>query len=85
MILLRLLNPWAIAGIAISLCPAILLVIQRGETRHWKKQSGQFEQLYRGEQFAFAAAVGNYRAAADAARTADKANAERVASEQRDH
>lgn len=80
---LRFLNAQGIAGIAISLCLAILLVIQKGETRHWKKRSSQFEQLYRGQQSTFVTTVANYRAAADGARAADKANAERVASEQR--
>jgi hypothetical protein len=61
----------------------ILLMIQKGETRHWKKQSGQFEQLYHNEQSALIGTVANYRAAADQARAADKANAERVAAEQR--
>ena len=72
--ILRLLGPQGIAGLAASLCLALLLVLQKGETRHWKKQSGQFEQLYRGEQAAFATTVANYRAAAEA---------ERVAAEQR--
>ena len=80
---LRLLNPQGIAGIAISTCLVVLLVIQKAETGHWKRHGARFEQLYRDEQSAFAATVANYRAAADAARTADKANAERVASEQR--
>lgn len=79
----RLLGPQGIAGLAASLCLAILLVIQKGETRHWRKQSGQYEQLYRGEQAAFAATVANYRAAALAARAADLAAAERVRAEQR--
>jgi hypothetical protein len=83
MTLLRFLNPQGIAGLAASLCLAILLALQKVETRRWKKQSGQFEQLYRAGQAAFATTVANYRAAADAARTADEANAERVASEQR--
>jgi hypothetical protein len=82
MTLLRLLNPQGIAGIAASLCLALLLILQKGETRHWKKQSGQFEQLYRGEQAAFAGTVANYRAAADAARAADEANGDRVAARQ---
>ena len=81
--ILRLLNPQGIAGLAASLCLGLLLVLQKGETRHWKKRSGQFEQLYRGEQSAFAGTVANYRAAAAAARAADKAAAERVAAEQR--
>ena len=83
MMLLRLLNPQGIAGLAASLCLAILLVIQKGETRHWKKQSAGFEQLYRGEQAAFAETVANYRAAAETARAADRANATRVLGEQR--
>jgi hypothetical protein len=82
MTLLRLLNPQGIAGIAASLFLALLLILQKGETRHWKKQSGQFEQLYRSEQAAFAGTVANYRAAADAARAADKANADHVAARQ---
>jgi hypothetical protein len=83
MTLLRLLNVQGIAGIVASLALAILLGIQKGETRHWKKQSGQYEQLYAGERAAFAGTVANYRAAAEAARAADKAAAEQVAAEQR--
>jgi hypothetical protein len=82
MILLRLLNPQGIAGLAVSIALAVLLVIQKGETHHWKKQSGQFEQLYRGEQAAFAGTVANYRAAAAQARASDKANAERISAAQ---
>ena len=83
MSLLRLPNIQGIVGIAVSLALAILLIVQKGETRHWKKQSGQFEQLYDKAQAALAGTVANYRAAADAARAADKANAGRVAAEQR--
>ena len=82
MTFLRLLNVQGIAGLAASLCLALLLIFQKGETRHWRKQSGQYEQLYAHEQAAFAGTVANVRAAADAARAADKANAERVAAEQ---
>src|SRR5947208_5064813 len=81
--ILRLLNPQGIAGIAVSLALAILLVIQKAETHHWKKQSGHFEQLYRAEQSSFAQTVANYRTAATAARAADLAGAQRVAAEQR--
>jgi hypothetical protein len=81
--ILRFLNIQGVVGIAVSLCLGLLLVLEKGETRHWRKQSGQFEQLYRGEQAAFAGTVANYRAAAEAARAADKAAAERVAAEQR--
>ena len=80
--ILRLLNWQGIAGIATALCLGLLLILQKGETRHWRKLSGQFEQLYRGEQAAFASTVANYRAAAEQARAADRAAAERVASEQ---
>jgi hypothetical protein len=80
--LLRLLNVQGIAGIAASLCLAVLLILQKGETRHWRKQSGQFEQLYLHEQSAFAGTVANYRAAAVQAGQADKTNAERVHAEQ---
>ena len=83
MMLLRLLNVQGIAGIAVGLALAILLVIQKSETRHWHKQSSQYEQLYGKEQAAFAGTVANYRAAAEAARAADKAAAEQVAAEQR--
>ena len=82
MILLRLLNPQGIAGLAASLCLAVLLFLQKSETRHWKKSSAGFEQLYRGEQAASAATVANYRAATEQARAADRANAERVRAEQ---
>jgi len=78
MMFLRLLNVQGIAGIAVSLALAMLLVIQKGETRHWRKESGHFEQLYQGEQAALAGTVANYRAAADAARDADRVNAQRI-------
>jgi hypothetical protein len=81
--ILRLLNWQGIAGIAASLALAVLLLVQIGETRHWKKQSASFEQLYRQEQAAFATTVADYRAAATQARAADESNAERVAVEQR--
>ena len=83
MMFLRLLNPQGIAGLAAALCLAILLVLQKAETRHWRKQSGQFEQLYQSEQSALAGTIANYRAAAEAARSADRADAERVAAAQR--
>ena len=83
MILLRLLNPQGIVGLAVSLCLGLLLTLQKGETRHWRKQSRQFEQIYRAEQAHFAATVADYRAAADRARAADRSNANRVAAEQR--
>ena len=83
MIVLRLLNVQGIAGLAASISLAILLLIQRGETSHWKKQSATFEQLYTKDQASFAATVASYRSAAETARAADQANVERVTSEQR--
>ena len=81
--LLRLLNVQGIAGLAASVALAILLLLQKGETRHWRKQSSQFEQLYSEEQAALSTTVANYRVAARQALESDKANAERVAAEQR--
>src|SRR5437868_6447805 len=80
--ILRLLNIQGIAGIAASLALLAMLLVQKSETRHWRKQSAQYEQLYRDDQAAFARSVANYRAAADAARAADLAAAERVRGEQ---
>lgn len=81
--ILRLLGPAGIVGAVLSLALGVLLFIQKGETRHWRKQSDQFETLYRNEQAALAQTVANYRAAADQARASDKANAERVVAEQK--
>ena len=53
--ILRLLGPQGLAGLAVSLCLTLLLVWQKGETRHWRKQSGQYEQLYRHGEAALAA------------------------------
>ena len=83
MMLLRLLNPQGLAGLAASLCLAVLLLIQKSETRHWSRQSTQFEQLYHDEQAAFAATTANYRAAAAQAAAEDQANAAHVAATQR--
>ena len=80
---LRLLNIQGIAGLAVSLALGMLLAIQKGETRHWRKESSRFEQLYVQEQAALAGTIANYRAAAEQARQSDAANVERVAAEQR--
>jgi hypothetical protein len=80
--ILRLLNWQGIAGIAASLALAILLLVQKAETRHWRKQSASFNELYRQEQSAFATTVADYRAAAEQARAADRAHAARVAADQ---
>jgi hypothetical protein len=80
--ILRFLNIQGIAGLAASFALAILLLVQRHETGHWRKQSGRFEQLYHASEAAFAGTVANVRAAADTARAADRANAARVAAAQ---
>jgi hypothetical protein len=80
--ILRLLNWQGITGIAACLALALLLAVQKAETRHWKKESAGFEQRYREEQAVFATTVANYRAAADQARADDQANAKRIAAEQ---
>jgi hypothetical protein len=79
----RLLGWRGIAGLTLSLALTILLVVQKGETRHWKKQSASFDRLYQEERSAFATTVANYRQAADAARAADQANIQRVVADQR--
>jgi hypothetical protein len=81
--ILRLLNWQGIAGIAFSSALGVMLLIQKGETHHWKKASAGFEQLYHQDQAAFATTVANYRSAADQARAADEANLARVAAEQK--
>jgi hypothetical protein len=78
MMLFRLLNPQGIAGLAASVILSLLLVAAKIDAHHWKKQSKRFEQLYRGEAQAHAQTVANYRIAAERARAADRANAERV-------
>ena len=78
MTLLRILNPQGIAGLAATTILALLLIAAKVDTRHFKKQSLQFEQLYRAEAKAHAETIANYRVAAERARAADRANAERV-------
>lgn len=80
--ILRLLNWQGMAGLAATLGLAILLLVQKAETRHWKTQSASFEQLYHQDQAAFATTVANYRAAADQARAADQANMARVTADE---
>jgi hypothetical protein len=79
----RFLNVQGIAGLVCGVALLGLLLIQKGETRHWKKQAARLEQLYRGEQAAFAGTVANYRAAAEAARAADRKAVEKAEAEQR--
>lgn len=79
----RLLNLQGMLGIAASLLLLGLWVVKAGEARHWRKQSGRYEQFYLGEQGAHAETVANYRAAVETARAADRANVGRVAAAQR--
>src|SRR5690242_4639832 len=81
--ILRFLNWQGIAGIVVAFTLMAMLTVQKLEAVHWKKQSEKFEQLYQQEQAAFALTTANYRAAAAQAELADKANAERVAADQR--
>jgi hypothetical protein len=83
MSLLRLLNPQGIAGLAVAFTLFVMLTVQKLEAVRWKRQTETYEQLYQQEQAAFATSVANYRTAAAQAELADKANAERVAAEQR--
>ena len=78
----RLLNWQGMIGIAAALALSVLLLVQKAETAHWKKQSASFEQLYRQEEAAFSTTVADYRAAAAQAHAADEANLNRVAAEQ---
>ena len=80
----RLINVQGAFGIVASLALLGLLLIQKGETRHWRKQSTGFETLHRAELQAHAQTVANYRVAAEAARRADAANRDRVLAAQRD-
>ena len=80
--ILRLLNWQGVAGIAATICLAALLAVQIVQTRHWRDRSAEFEGLYRTEQASLAMTVADARAAADLARTADRANAARVSTEQ---
>jgi hypothetical protein len=79
----RALHWQGIAGIGVALVLVIMLTVQKLEAVRWKKESERFDQLYQQEQAAFAVTVANARAAADTARAADRANADRVAAEQR--
>ena len=81
MILLRLLNVQGIAGIAASLCLAVLLLLQKGETRHWRSKAPSSSNSTAG-----AGGLRRHRRQLPRrgrpGRAADKANAERVRAEQ---
>jgi len=64
----RFLNLQGMIGIAASLLLLTLFMVKAGEARHWRKQSGRYEQLYLAEQSSLARTVANYRAAAETAR-----------------
>ena len=78
MTLLRLLNPQGIAGLAAATILALLLIAAKIDARHFRKQSAQFEQLYRLEAKAHAETIASFKLATERARAADRANAERV-------
>ncbi|MEO7278121.1 MAG: hypothetical protein ABIW33_08875 [Sphingomicrobium sp.] len=78
----RVLNIQGIAGLIVSAGLAVLLLLAKGDARHFRKQAGQFEQLYRAEQLAFATMVAAARSAADEARKDDAANGVRVRAQQ---
>ncbi len=82
MTFLRLIGPQGVAGIVVAACLALLLMVQKVETRHWRKQSVRFEELARKGEAERARMVADFASAAAAARAADRANAARVASEQ---
>lgn len=79
----RFLNLQGMIGIAASLLLLTLFLVKAGDARHWRKQSGRYEQLYLAEQSSRAQTIANYRAAAETARQQDLTNAGRVAAEQR--
>jgi hypothetical protein len=79
----RFLTLQGMIGIAAALLLLTLFLVKAGEARHWRKQSGRYEQLYLVEQGARAGTIANYRAAAETARKEDLAHANRVAAEQR--
>lgn len=64
-----------IAGAGIVAILSLLLVLAKGDARHWEKRATQ-------EAAAHAQTVANYRAAADEAKRLDAANIFRVKSEQ---
>jgi hypothetical protein len=76
--MLRLLNPQGIFGIAVALILAALLGAAKIDVRHYKKASARFEQLYRAEVYAHAQSAAAVRAATDRARAEDAANLARV-------
>ena len=81
--ILRLLNVQGIAGIAARLALAILLVIQKGETRHWRRRAPASSSSTAQSRPLSPAPSPMTAPPPTAARAADQANADRVAAEQR--
>lgn len=82
MIFHRLLNPQGIAGLAVAAILGLLLIVQKVETRHWRKQSARHEALYRQGTAERDQLIAQVAAATERARAADAANARRVAAAQ---
>jgi hypothetical protein len=80
--LLRILNPQGMAGLAAAMILATLLVMQKVETRHFRKEGARFERLYRDAELQRAKTVADFAAAAETARADDRANVARVAAAQ---
>ena len=78
MTFLRLLNPQGVAGLAAAAILALLLIGAKIDARHFRKQSAQFEQLYRAEAKAHAETIATFKLATERARDADRANVRRV-------
>jgi hypothetical protein len=71
-----------LVGLAAVAILTTMLLIQKGETRHWKKQSDRYETLYNQDKAAFAKTVAGYRAAYSKAVADDAANLKRVQQDQ---
>lgn len=81
--MIALLKYWQlILGGLGCLALGVLLLIQKGETRHWEKQSDQYQQLYNGEKSSFDTTVADYRTKAAQAQASDLANKTAVESAQ---
>ena len=80
--ILRLLRPGRSPGSPPRCASRSCCVIQKGETRHWKKQAGQFEQLYHARAGRLRRHGRQLSRRRRAARAADRAAARRVASRQ---
>ena len=50
----RILNLQGMLGIAASLLLLVMLLVKAGDARHWRKQSGRYEQLHAAGQAALA-------------------------------